>query len=102
MVGGGTPDARPILPRFPHGMQRFERQTRSFLTRLFAARGVHPRHDLGQNFLIDLNLLDLIVAEAEISPGDLILEIGTGTGSLVSLLAECGAHVVSLELDERA
>ena len=50
--------------------------------------GIHPKSKHGQNFLIDLNLIDLIVNEAELSPADLVLEVGTGTGSLTGRLAD--------------
>ena len=39
------------------------RQTRAFLMDLFERHGFYPRHDLGQNFLIDLNILDVVVRE---------------------------------------
>jgi 16S rRNA (adenine1518-N6/adenine1519-N6)-dimethyltransferase len=75
------------------------RQTQSYLRNLFASRGLSPRHHLGQNFLIDLNLLELIVEEAGVSPEDLILEIGPGAGALTALMAGRGASVLAIELD---
>lgn len=54
---------------------------------------------MGQNFLIDLNLIDLILREAELEPDDLILEVGTGTGGLTVELADRAGAVVSVELD---
>ena len=57
------------------------RQTLSYVKGLLAGRGILPKHKLGQNFLIDLNLIDLVVRTAELTPADLILEVGTGTGS---------------------
>ena len=75
------------------------RQTLSYLRNLFAERGIRPKNKLGQNFLIDLNLLDLILRSAELTRDDLVLEVGSGTGSLtVRLLEEAGA-VVSVEID---
>jgi 16S rRNA (adenine1518-N6/adenine1519-N6)-dimethyltransferase len=68
---------------------------------LFQRNGFHPRTDLGQNFLIDLNLIDYIVEHAELGPGDVVLEIGTGTGGLTITLADRADSVVSVEIDRR-
>lgn len=82
-------------------MPEAERQTRSRLIDLFNEQGFHPRHDLGQNFLIDLNLLEYVVAEAELTPRDVVLEVGTGTGGMTAFLAEQAGAVVSVEIDPR-
>ena len=76
------------------------RQTLSYLRELFAAHGIRPKNKLGQNFLIDLNLLDLIVRTAELSRADLVLEVGTGTGGLTARLAREAGAVLSVEIDE--
>jgi 16S rRNA (adenine1518-N6/adenine1519-N6)-dimethyltransferase len=75
------------------------RQTLSYLRTLFEKRGIQPKKKLGQNFLIDLNLLDLVVRTAEIGPHDVILEVGSGTGSLTMRLLETAGAVVSVEID---
>ena len=75
------------------------RQTQSYLRSLFAQRGISPRRQLGQNFLIDLNIHDLIVKAAEVGPGDVILEVGSGTGALTSIMAGRGAAVVAVDVD---
>lgn len=75
------------------------RQTLSYLHRLFEAYGLEAKSKLGQNFLIDLNLLDLIVRTAELDRGDAVLEVGTGTGSLTARLAELAGAVVTVEID---
>jgi 16S rRNA (adenine1518-N6/adenine1519-N6)-dimethyltransferase len=62
-------------------------------------RGLHPKNKLGQNFLIDLNLLDLIVRRAELTYEDLALEVGSGTGGLTARLVEVAGAVVSVEID---
>lgn len=53
----------------------------------------------GQNFIFDLNLLKRIVAAAEIQPGDGVIEIGPGAGTLTRVLAEAGAQVAAVEID---
>ncbi len=75
------------------------RQTQSYLRSLFAQRGIAPRHRFGQNFLIDLNIHDLIVKTAQVGPGDVVLEIGPGAGALTSLMASTGATVVAVDID---
>jgi 16S rRNA (adenine1518-N6/adenine1519-N6)-dimethyltransferase len=75
------------------------RQTLSYLQQLFRERGIQPKSKLGQNFLIDLNLIDLILRGAELGPDDLALEIGSGTGSLTARLAASAGAVVSVEVD---
>jgi 16S rRNA (adenine1518-N6/adenine1519-N6)-dimethyltransferase len=75
------------------------RQTLSYLRGLLEERGIQPKNKLGQNFLIDLNLIDLIVRTAELSRDDLVLEVGTGTGSLTARLADLAGAVVSVEID---
>lgn len=75
-----------------------QRQTRTHLISLFQEHGLNPRGDLGQNFLVDLNLLELIVIEARLGPDDVILEIGAGTGGLTTYLSAAAA-VVSVEYD---
>jgi 16S rRNA (adenine1518-N6/adenine1519-N6)-dimethyltransferase len=61
--------------------------------------GIRPRRDLGQNFLIDSNLLDVIARAAALDPGDVVLEVGGGLGVLSEHLAERVAHVHVVELD---
>lgn len=75
------------------------RQTQSYLRNLFDEHGIRPKNKLGQNFLIDLNLLELLVRTAELKRDDVVLEVGSGTGSLTSLLAKEAGAVLSVELD---
>jgi 16S rRNA (adenine1518-N6/adenine1519-N6)-dimethyltransferase len=79
--------------------QSSPRQTLSYLRNLFEAHGIQPKSKLGQNFLIDLNLLDVLVQAAELTPRDLLVEIGSGTGSLTARLADQAKVVLAVELD---
>jgi 16S rRNA (adenine1518-N6/adenine1519-N6)-dimethyltransferase len=63
--------------------------------------GVHPDRQLGQNFLIDSNILGVIERAAELSERDVVLEIGGGLGVLSEYLAERVAHVHVVEIDTR-
>lgn len=81
-------------------MNAAERQTRTHLTNLFSQHGFFPRGDLGQNFLIDLNIVQYVAEQAFIGPDDVVLEVGTGTGGLTTFLAREAADVVTVEYDE--
>ena len=76
-----------------------ERQTQSYLRNLFARRGIAPQHRFGQNFLIDLNLHEVIANAADVQPTDVVLEVGPGAGALTSLLAERASAVIAVDLD---
>ena len=76
------------------------RQTISYLNRRFEEVGLNPNKRHGQNFLIDLNLIELLADSAELTPDDVVLEVGTGTGSLTGLLAAKARHVVTVEIDQ--
>jgi 16S rRNA (adenine1518-N6/adenine1519-N6)-dimethyltransferase len=75
-------------------------QTLSEIRQLLAERGLKPKHRLGQNFLHDKNQIAKLVDAAQIKPGDLVLEVGPGTGTLTEALLEHGAEVVACELDQ--
>ncbi len=74
-------------------------QTRREIEELLTAAGIRPLKRFGQNFLIDHNLMNKLVAAAEIGPSDTLLEVGPGTGSLTEKLLEVSAHVVAVEID---
>lgn len=78
---GQQPRAQPSIER----MRRFE---------------IRPRHKLGQNFLIDNNILDVIAASAELNERDNVLEVGGGLGVLSEYLADRVAHLHVIEIDE--
>lgn len=63
--------------------------------------GLHMSKRLGQNFLIDAGIVQGIVDVADIKPGDRVLEIGPGIGTLTQALCEAGADVTCVELDKR-
>jgi len=77
------------------------RQTLSYLMERMKEAGIRPQGQHGQNFLIDLNLLDLLVRTAEVGPKDVVLEVGTGMGSLTARMAQLAAEVVTVEIDPR-
>lgn len=76
------------------------RQTISFLQKRFREVGLEPDKRHGQNFLIDINLIDLLIRAADLGPNDVVLEIGTGTGSLTARMADQAGHVVTVEIDQ--
>ena len=77
------------------------RQTAAYLKKWFAEVGFTIDARRGQNFLIDLNLLDLLIRAAEIQPADVVLEVGAGSGTLTTRLALLAGRVVSAEIDPR-
>ena len=77
-----------------------QRQTISFLKRRFREVGLQPASRHGQNFLIDMNLQQLLVNAADLNETDLVLEVGTGTGALTALLAQKAGSVITVEIDQ--
>ena len=63
------------------------------------ARGFHFTHSLGQNFILDDQVISDIVSAAGVNAGDNILEIGPGAGIMTAMMADRGANVLALELD---
>jgi len=74
-------------------------QTKQDIERLLAGGGTTPSHRLGQNFLIDLNLMRFLIDAAVLNEQDVVLEVGTGTGSLTEGLAERCGRVITVEYD---
>jgi 16S rRNA (adenine1518-N6/adenine1519-N6)-dimethyltransferase len=66
---------------------------------LLTENGIRPKKSLGQHFLADPNSARRVATLAEVQPGDHVLEIGPGLGSLTLALLERGARVRALELD---
>ena len=79
---------------------KINRQTVSYLSRRFAEVGLNPNKRHGQNFLVDLNLIQMIASSAKLTPNDVVLEIGTGMGSLTGLMALEAGTVITVEIDE--
>ena len=75
----------------PHTKQQLEQ----FLDRA----GITPRRQWGQHFLIDLNLMRLLVDAAQLQGNETILEVGAGTGSLTDILASRAGRVIAVEID---
>jgi len=63
--------------------------------------GFKPKKRLGQHFLIDEAVLERILSAAQLSPGDIVVEIGPGLGVLTEGLARRGARVIAVELDSK-
>ena len=74
-------------------------QTLAEIKTLLESRGLSPRKRFGQNFLIDHNLVRKLVDESGVGAGDLVLEVGPGTGTLTEELLERGCGVIACELD---
>lgn len=69
------------------------------IPKLLRQYGVHPSKGLGQNFLQENTALQNVVAAADLKPGDAVLEIGPGLGSLTRYLALAAGSVTAVELD---
>ena len=74
-------------------------QTLSQIKALLQAYGLKPKHRLGQNFLHSHHHLDGILKSAAIQPGDVVLEVGPGTGTLSLKLLQAGATLIAVEID---
>jgi 16S rRNA (adenine1518-N6/adenine1519-N6)-dimethyltransferase len=74
-------------------------QTKEQIRQLLISADISPNKRLGQHFLIDLNLMRLLVGSANIENTDVVLEVGCGTGSLTESITERAGRVVAVELD---
>ncbi len=94
-----VPAAPPPAPLPPSQKLPSPRQTLNYIRGLLENHGLEPKTKLGQNFLIDLNMLDLVVRSAELTREDSVLEVGTGTGTLTANLAASAGAVFTVEID---
>ena len=74
-------------------------QTKSEIREALQQVGIQPRKRFGQHFLIDGNLMRLLVQSADLKGGDRVLEVGAGTGGLTDLLVEAVDDVLAVEID---
>jgi len=74
-------------------------QTKHQIQALLAEAGSSPRHRFGQNFMIDGNLVRLVAEAGRIESGDVVIEVGPGTGTLTEELLSRDADVVAVEID---
>jgi 16S rRNA (adenine1518-N6/adenine1519-N6)-dimethyltransferase len=95
------PGPNPFRPRYAPRVSTAERASfgAGALRALAERHGIRPKRSLGQHFLIDPNLARAIAADAGVGPGDRVVEIGAGLGSLTRALAEAGAEVLAVEVD---
>jgi 16S rRNA (adenine1518-N6/adenine1519-N6)-dimethyltransferase len=74
-------------------------QTKHEIQELLEKAGTGPRHRFGQNFMIDRNLVRVVAEAGEIARGDLVIEVGPGTGTLSEEILERGGEMVAVEID---
>jgi 16S rRNA (adenine1518-N6/adenine1519-N6)-dimethyltransferase len=74
--------------------------TKHQIQQLLASAGVFPNKHFGQHFLVDLNLMRLLIDSANICSDDIVLEVGCGTGSLTEGLAERAGYCIAVEIDD--
>lgn len=74
-------------------------QTLADIKAILAQHGLSPRKALGQNFLLDHNLIRKLVDASGVGAGDVVLEVGPGTGTLTEELLSRGCRVIACELD---
>lgn len=71
----------------------------SYLKEVLSRHGFSFSKALGQNFLIDGNIIEMIIQGSGVEEGDLVIEIGPGAGTLTNELAEVASKVIAIELD---
>jgi 16S rRNA (adenine1518-N6/adenine1519-N6)-dimethyltransferase len=74
-------------------------QSKHQIDALLAQAGSRPRRQFGQNFMIDQNLVRAVAEAGNLGPGDCVLEIGPGTGTLTEELLQRAGRVIAVEID---
>lgn len=74
-------------------------QTKQEIEAILEQAGSRPRHQFGQNFMIDQNLVRLVAEAGELTSRDTVIEVGPGTGTLTEELLERAGSVVAVEID---
>jgi 16S rRNA (adenine1518-N6/adenine1519-N6)-dimethyltransferase len=74
-------------------------QTKLQIEQLLSSSGIRPNKRFGQHFLIDLNLMRLLLDTAQLTKNDVVLEVGCGTGSMTEGIAEKAGYCVAVEID---
>jgi 16S rRNA (adenine1518-N6/adenine1519-N6)-dimethyltransferase len=76
---------------------------RQEIAAVLASAGIHPRHQFGQNFMVDQNVLRAIVEAGQVAPDDVVLEVGPGVGNLTRLLAQAAwrGAVLAVDIDHK-
>lgn len=95
----GKPPGLPVSP-FPWRLCAAGRPEMP-VSKIFAGRDFRYRKRWGQNFLQDENIVRKIIAAAELSPADVVVEIGAGAGVLTRTLAKNAGLVIAVEIDRR-
>jgi 16S rRNA (adenine1518-N6/adenine1519-N6)-dimethyltransferase len=75
-------------------------QTKHQIQSILSEISARPRQRFGQNFMIDQNLVRLVAEAGHIKPGDLVIEVGPGTGTLTEELLASSATVLAVEIDK--
>jgi len=73
--------------------------TQSDLRQILRQMGHRPRRTRGQNFLVDRNLMHFVLRAAELTPKDIVLEIGVGLGAMTSYMLQQAQHVIGIEIE---
>lgn len=88
---------RPALPYVMTVDLTSPAQLKDLLNR----HGFHARKRFGQNFLVDRNIVNRVLDAADIRPGDAVIEIGPGAGTLTEGISKRGARVSAIEIDRK-
>ena len=82
-------------------MDKTELSLEKYTKIILEENGIFLKKNLGQNFLINQNIIDRIIEVSNISENDIVLEIGPGIGALTKTLVKHAKHVIAVEIDKR-